>query len=99
MGGGSKEGGGGRGGHWNIGVGDPTNGSVGFQIRVSGEWRFVLFCWQAKCVAVETRDWNCCNKKQRLGEILAVSDGGTGRENSRAIAGLQTSRRMTVVFW
>ena len=58
-----------------------------------------MFCLQAKCVAAGTRDWNCWNKKQELGEILAVSDGGTGRENSRAIAGLQTSRRMTVVFW
>jgi len=42
VGGGSRGGGGGAGGHWNIGVGDPTNGSVGFQ-RLSGERRFVCF--------------------------------------------------------
>jgi hypothetical protein len=58
-----------------------------------------VFRWQATCGAVGTRDWNRCNKKQEQGEILAVSDGGTGRENSWAIAGLQTSRRMTVVLW
>jgi len=43
VGGGSRrEGGAAAGGHWNIGVGDPTNGSVGFQ-RLSGEGRFVCF--------------------------------------------------------
>jgi len=40
VGGGSR---GGGGGYWNIGVGDPTNGSVGFQRRLSGERRFVCF--------------------------------------------------------